>query len=160
VDFVKDFNFEYLARVEAQDRDKRLWRSEMMALDTAREARIARKDSEVVNMDQKLYELEVERTKNLGNMTSALLMMATSMDALTRYGFPPVSMLFTLAFKFVFLFAGLHFSLPDECAPSSPPGPLVPFGPPTMLSPRSRVPLGEEVGMPPPPLHAWYLSRP
>ena len=84
VDFVKDFNFEYLARVEAQDKDKRAWRSELLALDTAREARIARKDSEVVNMDQKLYELEVERTRNLGNMTSALLMLASSMDALTR----------------------------------------------------------------------------
>lgn len=89
VDFVKDFNFEYLARVDAQDRDKRTWRSEMMALDTAREARIARKESEVVNMDHTLYELEVERTKNLGNMTSALLMLATSMDALTRYCLTP-----------------------------------------------------------------------
>jgi hypothetical protein len=35
-------------------------------------------------MEQKLYVLEAERTKNLGNMTSALLMMASSMDALTR----------------------------------------------------------------------------
>jgi hypothetical protein len=84
VDFVKDFNFEYLARVEAQDKDRRAWRSEMLALDTARETRIARKDSEGVSMDQKLYELKVERTRNLGNMTSALLMMASSMDALTR----------------------------------------------------------------------------
>ena len=84
VDFVKDFNFEYFARVEVQDKDKCAWRSEMLALDTAREARIARKDSEGVNMDQKLYELEVERTRNLGNMTSALLMLASSMDALTR----------------------------------------------------------------------------
>jgi hypothetical protein len=56
----------------------------MHAFDTAREARIAHKDSEAINMDHKLYELEVERTKNLGNMTSALLMMASSMDALTR----------------------------------------------------------------------------
>ena len=70
--------------MEAQDKDKRAWRTEMLALDTAREARIARKDSEIVNIDQKLYELEVERTLNLGNMTSALLMLASSMDALTR----------------------------------------------------------------------------
>jgi hypothetical protein len=55
-----------------------------MALDTAREARIARRDAESLNMEQKLYELEAERTKNLGNMTNALLMMASSMDALTR----------------------------------------------------------------------------
>ena len=153
VDFVKDFNFEYLARVEAQDRDKRTWRSEMMALDTAREARIARKDSEVVSMDQKLYELEVERTKNLGNMTSALLMLATSMDALTRYGVPLSYLLFGLAFKFVFLFVGLLFGLLDECAPSSPRGPLLPSVPPAMLFPHLQVSLGEEVGMPPLPLH-------
>ena len=84
VDFVKDFNVEYLARVEAQDKDKRAWRTQMLAFDTAREARIAHKDLEAINMDHKLYELEVERTKNLGNMTSALLMLASSMDALTR----------------------------------------------------------------------------
>jgi hypothetical protein len=84
VDFVKDFNYEYLARVETQEKDKRLWRSDVMALDTAREARIARRDAESLNMEQKLYELEAERTKNLGNMTNALLMMASSMDALTR----------------------------------------------------------------------------
>lgn len=56
----------------------------MLAFDTAREARIAHKDAEVINMDHKLYELEVKRTKNIGNMTSALLMLASSMDALTR----------------------------------------------------------------------------
>ena len=84
VDFVKDFNYEYLARVEAQKRDKRSWGNEVMALDTAREARIAHKDSETSSMDNKLYELEVERTRNLGNMTNALLMLASSMDTLTR----------------------------------------------------------------------------
>ena len=84
VDFVKDFNYEYLARVEIQETDKRVWRRDVMALDTAREARIAKRDAENLNMEQKLYELEAERTKNLGNMTSALLMMASSMDALRR----------------------------------------------------------------------------
>ena len=84
VDFVKDFNYEYLARVETQEKDKRVWRRDVMAFDTAREARIAKRDAENLNMEQKLYELEAERTKNLGNMTSALLMMASSMDALTR----------------------------------------------------------------------------
>lgn len=85
VDFVKDFNFEYLARVETQDKDRQAWRSEMLALDRSRETRIAQKESEVTSLDHKLYELEVERTKNLGNMTTALLMLASSMDALTRY---------------------------------------------------------------------------
>ena len=84
VDFVKDFNHEYLARVEAQDIEKRTWRTDVLAFDTAREARIAQKESVAANMEQKLYDLEVERTRNLGNMTTALLMLATSMDTLTR----------------------------------------------------------------------------
>ena len=85
VDFVKDFNHEYLARVEAQDIEKRTWRTNVLAFDMAREARLTKKESQAADMDQKLYELEVERTRNLGNMTSALLMLATSMDTLTRY---------------------------------------------------------------------------
>ena len=89
VDFVKDFNYDYLARVESQERDKETWRSDVMALDIARESRIAQKDADAFDMDKKLYELEVKRTKNLGNMTSALLMLATSMDALTRLFFYP-----------------------------------------------------------------------
>ena len=91
VDFVKDFNYDYLARVETQEREKRLWRSDVMALDMARESRIAHEDAEALTMDKKLYELEVERTKNLGNMTSALLMLATFMDTLTRFFHPPPS---------------------------------------------------------------------
>ena len=84
VDFVKDFNHEYLARTEAQDIDKRTWRSDVLAFDIARETRISKKEMVAANLDQKLYELEVQRTKNLGNMTSALLMLASSMDTLTR----------------------------------------------------------------------------
>lgn len=57
----------------------------MLAFDTARKARLSKKESEAASMDQKLYELEVERTRNLGNMTSALLILASSMDTLTRY---------------------------------------------------------------------------
>lgn len=94
VDFVKDFNFDYLARVQAQEHDKRSWRSEVMALDIAREARIAHKEAEASDMDRKLYDLEVERTKNLGNMTSALLMLASSMDALTRFCVQPTLVAF------------------------------------------------------------------
>ena len=60
VDFVKDFNHEYLARVEVQDSEKRTWRTDVLALDTAREARIAQKESQSASMDQKLYELEVK----------------------------------------------------------------------------------------------------
>ena len=85
VDFMKDFNQDYMARVEAQDVHKRAWRSDVMALDAAREARITRKEVQAATMDEKFYELEVERTKNLGNMTSALLMLASSMAALTRF---------------------------------------------------------------------------
>ena len=89
VDFVKDFNHEYLARVQAHDIDKRTWRSDQLAFDTAREARITKQETQAANMEQKFYELEVERTKNLGNMTAALLMLATSMDTLTRFSYPP-----------------------------------------------------------------------
>ena len=85
VDFVKDFNHEYLARVDAQDIEKRAWRDDVLAFDTAREARLTHKETQAADMDRKLYELEVERTRNLGNMTSALLMLASSMDTLTRY---------------------------------------------------------------------------
>lgn len=84
VNFVKDFNHDYLVRVEAQDIEKRTWRSDALAFDTAREARIAHKELQAAGMDQKYYELEVERTKNLGSMTSVLLMLATSMAILTR----------------------------------------------------------------------------
>ena len=103
VDFVKDFNFEYLARVEAQDKDRQTWRSDMLAFDRAREARIAQKENDVIGMDQKLYELEVERTKNLGNMTTALLMLASSMDCLTRYFSQPSSLSFCYPFTLFYL---------------------------------------------------------
>lgn len=56
----------------------------MLAFDKAKEARIAHKETKITSMDKKIYELEVQRTKNLGNMISALLMLASSMDALTR----------------------------------------------------------------------------
>jgi hypothetical protein len=85
VDFVKDFNCEYLAQAKAQEKDMRSWRSKVMALDMAWEAQIAQKNVEAFHMDKKMYELEVERTRNLGNMTSALPMLASSMDALTRF---------------------------------------------------------------------------
>lgn len=85
VEFVKDFNCEYLARAEAQEKEKRSWRSEVMALDMAREARIAQKEIETFHMDKKLYDFEVERTRNMSNMTSAMLMLASSMDVLSMF---------------------------------------------------------------------------
>jgi hypothetical protein len=85
VDFVKDFNHEYISRVEAQDMEKRTWCTDMLAFDTTREARIAHKESQATNIEQKFYELEVERTINLGNMTSVLLLLASSMHTLTRF---------------------------------------------------------------------------
>ena len=106
IDFVKDFNCEYLACAEEQDKDKRIWRSEVLALDTAREARIAQKEAQVVSTNQNFYELEVERIKFLGNMTNALLMLASSMDALRRFCILPSSFEFWLNFKVLF-FSGV-----------------------------------------------------
>ena len=111
VDFVKDFNHEYLSRIQAQDIDKRTWRSDVLAFDTAREARISKHESLAANMDQKFYELEVERTKNLGNMTSALLMLASSMDTLTRYVFLPSLFLQPKSFKAIVFFVELQCGL-------------------------------------------------
>ena len=160
VDFVKNFNFEYLARVESQDKEKRAWRSEMMALDTAREARIARKDSEVVSMDQKLYLLEVERTKNLGNMTSALLMLASSMDALTRSSFLPYYIQLCMLFNF-FDFSDVFQRVPHfECEPSNPKCLPLPFGLQAKLSPRSQGQLALVDGTCCRFLFVWVRSHP
>jgi hypothetical protein len=95
VEFVADFNADYIARLESQDKEKRAWRSQVFALDTAREARVAQKEAQTIHMDEKIYSLEVERTRNMGNMTSALLMLASSMDALTRSSTLPFSTFFT-----------------------------------------------------------------
>ena len=99
IDSVKDFNFEYLSRMEAQNKDKRSWRSDRLAFDTAREARFVQKETDVINMDNKMFELEVERTRNLGNMTTALMMLASSMDALTRSYTQSFSFQFQIAIK-------------------------------------------------------------
>ena len=98
VDFVKDFNHEYMARVETSDMHKRAWRNDVMAFDTAREARIAMKEVQAAHMDEKFYQLEVERTKNLGNMTTALLMLASSMDTLTRFRYPTYYLCYFMVF--------------------------------------------------------------
>ena len=151
VDFVKDFNYDYLSRVEAQERDKRSWRTEVMALDIAREARIAQKEVESSSMDKKIYELEVERTKNLGNMTTALLMLATSMDALTRF------CVYTLPIQLhsipnVMLYVDvLLCTLSSVSVQGSPASLLLPSSLPTMLCPHSPCPLAAEAGKCHPP---------
>ena len=136
VDFVKDFNFEYLARVEAQDKDRQAWRCDMLEFDKAREARIAHKETEVTSMDQKMYELEVQRTKNLGNMTSALLILASSMDALTRSCAKPYAHSNWHRFRALFsldaLQDGSHFGVELDSLKGLP----LPFGLPAMLYPR------------------------
>lgn len=45
VDFIKDFNHDYISRVKVQDRDKRLWRSKVLAFDHACEEWLAQKRS-------------------------------------------------------------------------------------------------------------------
>lgn len=64
------------------------------AFDVVQEARIVHMELQTFTMDQKLDELEVEKTKNLGNMTNALLMMASSMDNLTRVFILPSCLVF------------------------------------------------------------------
>ena len=158
VDFVKDFNYEYLARVEAQEKDKHSWRTQVMALDTAREARIANKEAEAFNMDNKLYELEVERTRNLGNMTSALLMLASSMDTLTRLCVNPLTLCPLVAMD-VMLSVDVYLCIwSSGCVLDSPRGPLLPSSLPTMLFPRSPSPLAVGVERRQP--HPWGCSRP
>ena len=62
--------------------------------------RFAQKETDAINMDNKMFDLEVERTKNLGNMTMALMMLASSMDALTRSYIQSYSFQFRFAFRF------------------------------------------------------------
>ena len=145
VDFVKDFNFEYLSRMEAQENDRRTWRIDQLAFDTAREARLVQKDTDVINMDNKMFELEVERTRNLGNMTTALMMLASSMDALTRSYYQSCSFQFRVA---LMLFVSLGGSIYDrhyELVLGNPIYPPVTFGLRVEPAPRSLGPLVSEV---------------
>ena len=61
VDFLKDFNYKYLARMEAQNKDKYAWRNEVLAFDTAHESKIAQKEVQTMSMDNLLYDLETMR---------------------------------------------------------------------------------------------------
>ena len=87
-------------------------------------------------MDKKLYDLEVERTRNLGSMTSALLMLASSMDALTGCNLLTTSHLKFFHFMSYVLLGGLPSDLHFICAPNSPIEPLWPFALQAMLFPR------------------------
>ena len=71
-------------------------------------------------MDKKLYKLEVERIKNLGNMTTALLMLASSMDAFTRFCALPSSLELWLLFKFFVYSGGLLYGWSFEHILDSP----------------------------------------
>ena len=141
VDFVKDFNVEYLSRMEAQDKDRRTWRSDQLAFDTAREARLVHEHSNVINMDNKMFELEVERTRNLGNMTTALMMLASSMDALTRSYIQSYSFQFRVPLMF-FVSLGVPIDARHcEREQDSPICPPLPFGLREEPYPRSLGPL-------------------
>ena len=83
--FDKDYDFKFLRWMELQKREKCAWRSDVLAFDTTYEAKITKKDAHSTNMDQKLYKLEVESLWNLGNMVSALVMMACSIQSLVRW---------------------------------------------------------------------------
>ena len=100
-----------------------------MAFDRAREARIARKEMQATAMDQKFYELEVERTKNLGNMTTALLMLASSMDTLTRYCYPINYSSYFLVFLLLFFSVGEQCGWCFEPLQGSPTDLPLPFAP-------------------------------
>lgn len=63
VDFVKDFNNVYLDRVEAEDADRKAWRLNMLQQETHREACMAEKDANALRMEEKAYELELQRTR-------------------------------------------------------------------------------------------------
>ena len=116
-----------------------------MVLDTAREARIAHRDSEASSMDNKLYELEVERTRNLGNMTSALLMLASSMDTLTR-SYVQTQTIQAFFVRCLMVFADvLQCVLNSVCAQGSLEDLPVPSCLPTMPFPHSQVPWALEV---------------
>ena len=131
-----------------------------MALDIAREARIAHKEAEASSMDKELYELEVERTKNLGNMTSALLMLATSMDALTRCCVNPITIPIN-SHSCVMLSANvLLCTLSYVSVPGNPTNPLSPSSLPTVLYPHSQGPLALEDGICHPPSKGGGHVRP
>lgn len=83
VDFVKDFNHDYFEQVDAQEHDRHIWRSEVLALDAVCESCIAAKDVSTDIMDKMLYGLELQKIMNMGSMSNALPMIANSMDALT-----------------------------------------------------------------------------
>lgn len=94
----RDLYEDYLAPVDAQDAEERAWRSSMLKLHSDREARLASKDAQAATMEECLYQLEVKRTArmermyelemqkqlNIGNMTNALLKMANSIENMTR----------------------------------------------------------------------------
>ena len=127
--------------MEAQDKDRRSWRSDQLAFDTAREARLAQKETDALHMDNKMFDLEVERTRNLGNMTTALMMLASSMDALTRSYIQSCSFQFRFAFKFFVSLGGSTCAHHYAIVLDNPVSPPLPFGLRVEPCPHSRDPL-------------------
>ena len=52
--FVKDFNYDYLACVEVQERNKWAWRNEVLAFNVVRETRIVHKELQTFTMIKNL----------------------------------------------------------------------------------------------------------
>jgi hypothetical protein len=65
---VKEFNHNYLSHVKIQYGEKRMWKSNILAFDHAYRMQLAQKEGMTIDMDQELYELEVQKTTNLGKM--------------------------------------------------------------------------------------------
>lgn len=98
IDFVKDFHDDHMVRVEVQEVEKRPSRFHIPSPDSKREARVVVKETTSTSMEERLYELELRKTRmeerlneleahktvNMRNMTSAMLMMASSIQILTR----------------------------------------------------------------------------
>ena len=98
IDFGKDFHHDNMARVEMQEVEKRPCKSNIPVPNALREGKVVVKETTSRSMEERVYELEVSKTRieerlyeldvqktaNMGNMTSALLMMASSMQTLTR----------------------------------------------------------------------------
>ena len=84
VDFVMDFNNDYLDRVNVEERGKRPWREGVLALGAAHKGCKALQEATSSNMDKMLHELEVQKMAYMGIMTNAFIKMAPSIHELTR----------------------------------------------------------------------------
>jgi hypothetical protein len=70
----------------------------VLAFDTAREAKSVKNEMRTANMDQIFYELKVKKTKNLGNMISILILLASSYEHSYKVLFSTIIFLFLSSF--------------------------------------------------------------